>query len=126
MKSQGMDNFIGLEMKVCAHDKRMDDHKEDKDYARSSSKEYTPKNIISKCPKGSPTMCNPLKEQKIVPLQETLAGSDDLGPRCLMCTCMSGVSVIVKEKWCNDELKVVLFHSSGELHLMGEAFWNSA
>ena len=119
---------------ILAHvTNRMDDREEDEDCARSKPKENTPKNAVSKRPRGSPTMHTPHREQKRVSMQESMASNGTargiLEPIRLS---MNDASGNVKEKWSNDELKAliefILFHPSGEQwpsHKQA-VFWNRA
>ena len=105
------------------------DSRENEDCAKSDSKENTPKDVVSKRPRGSPTMHTPHREQKRVSLRESMAANNALEPRRLANVCAEDN---VKEKWCDDEVKAliefVLLHSSSEKwpsHKQA-VFWNSA
>lgn len=110
----------------------MDKREGEKDCTKNDLKENTPKDVVSKRPRGLPTMYTPHREQKRVSLWESIAANNALEPRRLTYVCVNNSINNVKEKWCNDELKAliefVLFHSSGEhwpSHKQAK-FWNSA
>ena len=112
-----------------ARDCSMANREDEQDCARSDFGRNTPKNLVSKRPRGSPTTYTPHREEKRVSLREINRCEPTIQPRRLY---VDGANSVGKEKWCDEELKAlvefILFHSSGEkwpCHKQTE-FWNSA